>query len=256
MHRHCFFLFFSFFFKRNQPYLPPLFAYFILLFFLFFFLPLPALAGCTGKKAKSVVRAKVVVDFPEIDEALYRWFLSQRSRGFPLGGELLKENAARMHGKFYPEEEEAWEPSNGWLNRWKGRYGIRELIISVESKSSDESAALEYVSTFCKRILEDLCKCRGVASSLLCRCGSLLVFFPLCPPAPFAFRVAASSRLAALLITNKPVCILLLLLQPVLFVISSTRMRVACFIISCLPRAWPLLSRRSKPRGLRYARSD
>ncbi|KAK9687219.1 Tc5 transposase DNA-binding domain [Popillia japonica] len=44
--------------------------------------------------------------------------------------------------------DSAFTASNGWLDRWKKRHGIRHLSISREKLSADTASAEEYLSEF------------------------------------------------------------------------------------------------------------
>ncbi|GFW67928.1 jerky protein homolog-like [Trichonephila clavipes] len=48
----------------------------------------------------------------------------------------------------------SFSASIGWLDRWKKRYGVRQLTITGEKLSSDFDAAKEYVTTFANLIAE------------------------------------------------------------------------------------------------------
>lgn len=50
--------------------------------------------------------------------------------------------------------DESFTASNGWLNRWKMRHGIRQLTITGEQLSSDNAAAQAYLDEFSNIISE------------------------------------------------------------------------------------------------------
>ena len=66
---------------------------------------------------------------------VYTWFIQERNRGTPLSGPILKEKALWFHEQLHPEDH-SFTASEGWLNRWKNRHGIRQLAIQGELLSS------------------------------------------------------------------------------------------------------------------------
>lgn len=75
-------------------------------------------------------------DFEQTSEALYIWFVQFRDKGVPISGPILKEKALHFQKKFQEGDEE-FTASIGWLDRWKKRYGIRQLSICGEKLSSN-----------------------------------------------------------------------------------------------------------------------
>ncbi len=103
-----------------------------------------------GTKSASIVgdrKSMKLADFPKTNEAVYTWFQMQRSAGMSISGPIIIEKAKILSKKF-PEEGEKFVGSEGWLGRWKTRYGIRQLNLSGEKLSADEVAA----SLFCDEI--------------------------------------------------------------------------------------------------------
>lgn len=78
--------------------------------------------------------------FPKTNEAVYLWFYSQRTRGLPTSGPIIKEKAI-LFSKNFPDEEKKFTASEGWLSRWKTFYGIRQLNVCGEKLSADEISA-------------------------------------------------------------------------------------------------------------------
>lgn len=70
--------------------------------------------------------------FPLIDQAVYAWFLQQRSRNMPISGELLREKAKFFQEKIYPNLMDKFKASEGWLSKFKKRHGIRYLSVTTE----------------------------------------------------------------------------------------------------------------------------
>ncbi|KAJ8937653.1 hypothetical protein NQ318_002169, partial [Aromia moschata] len=60
-------------------------------------------------------------------------FLQQRSRGTPVSGELICEKAKFFYAQIVGNED--FKGSAGWLQKFKKRFGIRQLSISGEKLS-------------------------------------------------------------------------------------------------------------------------
>jgi len=69
-------------------------------------------------------------DFSEVNEVLYKWYLLACSKNiYPAGPQLVakgKEIAERL-GK------DEFKGSNGWLEKWKRKYNVKQLTVSGES---------------------------------------------------------------------------------------------------------------------------
>ena len=91
-----------------------------------------------GLKRKSL---KLAND-ERLDQALYTWFIQQRSTGTPISGQLLQEKAKhfslQLHENGESPDHESFKASNGWLNKFKNRHGIRNLSIQGEKLSAAE----------------------------------------------------------------------------------------------------------------------
>ena len=66
-------------------------------------------------------------DYEEIDQALYKWFILQRSQNVPVDGGLLKEKAMQFAESF---ESKNFKASDGWLDKWKKRYECIQIFIN------------------------------------------------------------------------------------------------------------------------------
>lgn len=75
------------------------------------------------KKRKTMKMAK----HSAVDDALYIWSTQKRSQGVPLSGPLLTEKALFFNQKL--TEDSTFKASQGWLEKFKHRHGIRELNI-------------------------------------------------------------------------------------------------------------------------------
>ena len=68
----------------------------------------------------------------DIDSALLDWFRNARSKNIPITGPMLQEKAPKITEalKISPEKFKA---SNGWLDRFKKRCGIKAKVILGEA---------------------------------------------------------------------------------------------------------------------------
>lgn len=82
----------------------------------------------------------------KIDEAVFLWFSQERQKGVPISGPLIQEKALQLNKLM--NGDSAFTASNGWLDRWKKRHGIRQLTISGEKLSADTASAEEYLNKF------------------------------------------------------------------------------------------------------------
>ncbi|GAB0091425.1 hypothetical protein DMENIID0001_062680 [Sergentomyia squamirostris] len=87
--------------------------------------------GNSGKKKKLNLEKH-----PKTSQAVSLWFFSMREKGLPVNGALLQEKARGFYQEFRDGSD--FSASNGWLNRWKKKEGIRQLTICGESLSSKE----------------------------------------------------------------------------------------------------------------------
>ena len=103
---------------------------------------------CTSTSDKVIENRHTskVSEFTKIDDAVYAWFLQERLRGTPISGPMIQEKAIHMNKLM--DKDPKFIASNGWLDRWKKRHGIRQLTISGESLSSDQPAAAAYITEF------------------------------------------------------------------------------------------------------------
>ena len=57
-------------------------------------------------------------NYPDIDNVVFKWFLSQRGKSIPIDGTFIKEKAME-HAKELGATD--FKASVGWLGRWKKR---------------------------------------------------------------------------------------------------------------------------------------
>ncbi|KAF2899297.1 hypothetical protein ILUMI_06877 [Ignelater luminosus] len=87
-----------------------------------------------------------------LDNALWMWFCQERRKGTPISGPIIKEKAIALHKKVEAGSEFA--ASEGWIDRWKTRHGVRFVSISGEKLSADAEAAKEFSVKF-QEIVEE-----------------------------------------------------------------------------------------------------
>ncbi|XP_037817448.1 jerky protein homolog-like [Lucilia sericata] len=72
-------------------------------------------------------------EYPLMEKELYHWFIEQRKKHIPVNGTALKTKAIEIQNRLYSG---GFHASDGWLSRYKKRYGIRLLKESGEKLSS------------------------------------------------------------------------------------------------------------------------
>lgn len=82
-------------------------------------------------------------EYARMERRLYEWFLRQRKKFVPVNGVTLKSKATEIQRKLHVGDFNA---SDGWLAKFKRRYGIRLLKESGEKLSSNMSAVEPFKS--------------------------------------------------------------------------------------------------------------
>lgn len=88
---------------------------------------------------------------PEVDEAVYSWFVQQRHRHVPVSSVLLNAKALEIHQQFFGNNDGS-VASSGWLDKFKTRHGIRFLKVCSEKLPSDVNA----VHPFKAKVLQNI----------------------------------------------------------------------------------------------------
>lgn len=114
-------------------------------------------------------------ELPKMEKALYSWFLSQRNKNYPINGLILKQKAKELHSKL-KENNSNFFASDGWLQRFKKRYGIRLLTISGEKLSSRP----ELVEPF-KKLLQNKIKEMGISMDQIYNADESGLYWKLLP---------------------------------------------------------------------------
>lgn len=126
-------------------------------------------------------------DYPLLDDALYEWFLQERSRHTPLSGPILKEKARFFQTKIYPDVKD-FKASDGWLDKFKKRHGIRYLTITGEKLSCDNAA----VEPFKQKFLETV-ETEGLVPEQIYNADESGLFWRLLPGKTFVHRNEAQA---------------------------------------------------------------
>ena len=91
--------------------------------------------------------------FKPINGILYSWFKKYEGSGIYLSGPSLKEETTNIKQSLSLPELDDFDASEGWLDKWKLSYGIKEKQISGESLGISESTVepwMERIKEFCK----------------------------------------------------------------------------------------------------------
>lgn len=82
----------------------------------------------------------------DLDDAVFKCFLQQRSVGNPLSGPIVCEKAKMFAEKMEGLSE--FKASSVWLRNFKVRHGIRELDLCGEKLSANNNAAENFLEEF------------------------------------------------------------------------------------------------------------
>lgn len=87
--------------------------------------------------------------FPELEAQLYSWFLRERELKNIVSNELLMIKAKEIfHTLQVQSTDKNFSCSDGWLNNFKKRHGIRILTLAGEKGSCDESVIPVFLRNF------------------------------------------------------------------------------------------------------------
>ena len=75
----------------------------------------------------------------KLEELLFHWFKQKRSLGICITGPLLKEKALFLNKQL--DGPITFKASQGWLTKFKNRFGIRQLSVQGEKLSGDIDGA-------------------------------------------------------------------------------------------------------------------
>ena len=94
------------------------------------------IASISQNQAPTQKRSSWVIgDGKLVDERVYEWFASARSRNIPVSGRILQEKALKVAEGIGMNDFKA---SNGWLEAFRKRHNIRFRMLSGESTGMDQ----------------------------------------------------------------------------------------------------------------------
>lgn len=138
-------------------------------------------------KLKNSRKTMKTCDFEKTSQALFMWFTELRSKGSPVNGPLLQEKALQFH-KTFKDGDEVFTASNGWLHRWKTRYGIRQLNITGEKLSCDHEIVVSF-----KEDIKNLIEKENLSLEQLFNCDETGLNFRMLPNKTLAYREEVSA---------------------------------------------------------------
>lgn len=93
--------------------------------------------------------------FPKMEKTLYEWFLDQRDKHFFVSGEMIKEKAKFIHSQTTGTDKQ-FTASEGWLQRFKKRFGIRfQKFIGEKFEESDTVKSEQFENIVKEEVIEE-----------------------------------------------------------------------------------------------------
>ena len=106
-----------------------------------------------------------------LEDAMAIWYGQMRSRGLPIGGNILLPKA-----KFFAEEMDLdFKASQGWLDRFKKRHGLSLKVMAGEAGSVSDETVQRWTTEQLPKILE------GWEPSQVYNCDETGLFFKMLP---------------------------------------------------------------------------
>lgn len=93
-------------------------------------------------------------EYPVMENKLYEWFLEHQNRSCLVNESLLKAKAKEIFEKTRPNVDAIFNASDGWLDKFKKRRGIKLLAVCGEKLSADSEAVKPFVLKFQKKVAE------------------------------------------------------------------------------------------------------
>lgn len=90
--------------------------------------------------------------YEKIDEAMVIWLRQMREKSAIISGPLIKEQASKFAQLLNIPN---FEPSNGWISRWKGRNSIKYKTIQGEKAAANNTSASFWVKTILPGLIQD-----------------------------------------------------------------------------------------------------
>ena len=123
---------------------------------------------------KSNCKTKCTGQFMVINEILYKWYGKCCAAGIYPFGSMLQEEALEIKDSLSDSSLDSFTASNGWLEKWKSCYGIRETRITGEADDVSASTVRSWIE-----ILPELVK--GYKLGDIWNMDELGLFFKLLP---------------------------------------------------------------------------
>lgn len=89
--------------------------------------------------------------YPRVEQALYEWYLEERQQS-TVTGEKLQEKAKILYKEIMSKDD--FKASDGWLDKFKKRYGIRFLTSPSPTPSSSINLVKVFIMKFEERVKE------------------------------------------------------------------------------------------------------
>ena len=106
----------------------------------------------SGAKKRKTLKKEF---YEDVEKATYLWFLQERSRGTPISGPILAEKALQFYRRLHGEASaDDFKASQGWLDKFKRRHGIRQLRVVGEKLSADVQSIEPFVEKLHKLMEE------------------------------------------------------------------------------------------------------
>lgn len=140
-------------------------------------------AKCEGKIKRKTLRKG---EMPLVEAKLYHWFNQQRLKNLPITSELIKAKAKYFNDQL--KEKSSFNASDGWLQKFKRRFGIRLLKISGEKLSANP----EFVEPF-KKELHSLIAEHNLTHDQIYNADETGLFWKLLPGKTYVLRSEKSA---------------------------------------------------------------
>lgn len=125
-------------------------------------------------------------EYKQMEEALYLWFIQERRRNTPITADIFKQKALYFYENIYKKTD--FRASDGWLTKFKTRYGIRLLTVTGEQVSSDHAAVSPFIERFRQTIVE-----LGLCDEQVYNADESGLFYKLLPKKSYVHQAEASA---------------------------------------------------------------
>jgi len=104
---------------------------------------------------KKVLRHRTRLDagkHANLEELLFQWLKQKRSLGISIAGPMIQEKALFFNHQLGGPD--SFKASQGWLEKFKRRFGIRQISVQGESLSANKDGATQFQKEL-KNIIEN-----------------------------------------------------------------------------------------------------